>query len=160
MNRKWQIVAWTVFALAGMTTQAQAQVRKDVIEWQKDPQVASQMAIQQERPLLVFVSAEWCGYCQKMKREVWTDTEVIKQVRQQFVPLYLDADKYPGLVTELGVEAFPTTLIVNSNGKITQELTGFVPANQVLPFLKKDAELPPKPAAVVRNVRGGFKAWQ
>ena len=48
-----------------------------------------------------------------------------------------------------------STLIVNSNGKTTQELTGFVPTTKVLPFLKKGAELQSKSAAVVRNVRGG-----
>ena len=152
MTRKLSLVALVVsFTLAGIITPVQAQVRSTTIEWQKDPQVAWQMAVQQEKPLLVFVSAEWCGYCQKMKRETWTDADVVQQVRERFVPLFLDADKYNDLVTDLRVEAYPTTMIITPNGKITQELTGYARATQVLPFLKKDAA--PKPKATVASLR-------
>lgn len=143
MNRKQFLMTIVACALSAMTTPLSAQVAAPTIAWEKDPQIAWKAAISRERSLLVFVSANWCGPCQKMKRDTWADSEVTKLVHEQFVPLYLDGDKYAELVESLNVHAFPTTLIVNPDGRIVHEMTGYNTAVPLRTWLKKAIDAKP-----------------
>lgn len=124
--------AWVLFLINSVSAAA-----ADSIQWHDDPVVAWEQAKREQRPLLLYFTAEWCSYCHKMERDVWSDAEIAKPVHARFVAVKVDADKHANLVSQLGVEAFPCTLIANTDGKIRHTATGFVPAVKLRPLLER-----------------------
>ena len=114
------------------------------VQWTKDLQKAAAKASEQNKPMLVLVSAPWCGYCQQMLKTTFRDEKLIGQLNQSFVPVYLDADDYPEAVEELKVEGLPTTLVISPEMKVVERLSGYQSAGQLN---GKIAKLAPQPAA-------------
>ena len=85
------------------------------------------LVIDNDRPVLVAFTADWCSPCQKMKQELQDFTASIS--RRTTVGM-VDIDNSPQLVKRYGVSAIPT-LIVFRDGK---------PANQSI-GLKDQSEL-------------------
>jgi thioredoxin-like negative regulator of GroEL len=95
------------------------------IQWRRDYGQALEESAKSGKPLLVQVSADWCGFCQKMKAETLRDAHLIRHVNDCFIPLWLDADKDERLVKQFKVEALPATVIVSPKRLIEQRLVGF-----------------------------------
>lgn len=93
--------------------------------WQTDFAVAQQLAKEKQRPLLVSVTAVWCGPCRQMKQLTFTDTRVKELLDSKLVAVSVDADQYPSVVSSLGVTAYPTTIFYDANGNRRQTWTGF-----------------------------------
>jgi thiol-disulfide isomerase/thioredoxin len=130
------------------------------IAWRRDLRRACREAAQCRRPLLVVVGARWCGPCRKMHAETFPNPAVVARVNSQFVPVLLDADAQTNDVKQLGVEAFPTVLVVSPEQKIIGRLTGFQSAAQLnarlasylpAPFRSSSYRTaPPQPAPELR----------
>jgi len=70
---------------------------------------------QWEKPGLLLCVAEWCGYCQQLKREL---EKLDDEILQAFVFMSLeetDAMAKP-LLEQLGVNGFPTIFFIRENG--------------------------------------------
>lgn len=101
------------------------------IEWSHNLKDAAAFASQSRKPLLVKVSATWCGPCKKMARETFADENVVNHVSQCFVPVALDGDRDSLLVRSMGVSAYPTTLIMSSDLNVVKRITGYRSAKQL-----------------------------
>lgn len=90
------------------------------------------------KPIFVDVSAVWCGYCKKMKQGVYTAPSVAEALNAGFVSLALDGEKAAGktLVAKLGINGYPTQLILNADGEVIKRNTGYLTAAELLSFLK------------------------
>ena len=99
---------------------------------------AKQSATEAGKPIFVDVSAVWCGYCKKMKKNVYTDTAVAQAMNAGFIPLALDGEKSDGaeLVSTLGINGFPTLLILDAQGNVLKKNTGYLDAKQLIAFMK------------------------
>ncbi len=65
------------------------------------------------KPVLAVVTADWCGACQALKRGALSDAAIKAIVRESFVPVYVDSDRSPGEVAQIGnVEYLPTTVVI------------------------------------------------
>jgi len=78
------------------------------------------------RPVMVYVTSSNCFYCKKMVAETLSHPQIIRATNARFETALLSKDKQPELVKKLGVKAFPTTLIVNTNGSLLGRVDGFV----------------------------------
>lgn len=103
----------------------------DPILWHKDLQTAAREAAVRGRPIMAVVGARWCGYCRKMQAETFPNPAVAAHVKDQFVPLLIDADEQPALVQKLNVASFPSVLVISPEQKIIGRFTGFQLANQL-----------------------------
>jgi YHS domain-containing protein len=101
------------------------------VQWKKDLKQAATQAAKEQKPMLVMVSAPWCGYCQQMLKTTFRDEKVAGHLNQCFVPVYLDADEYPELVEQLEVEGLPTTLIISPEMKVLERHSGYQSAGQL-----------------------------
>lgn len=101
------------------------------VQWKKDLKQAATQAAQEKKPMLVMVSASWCGYCQQMLKTTFRDEKVAGHLNQCFVPVYLDADQHPELVEQLEVEGLPTTLIISPEMKILERHSGYQSAGEL-----------------------------
>lgn len=100
------------------------------IEWQHDLEQAVQFAAEHHKPLLVKVSATWCGPCKRMQRDTFSDEKIATHVNQCFVPVALDGDRDSALVRKMGVRSYPTTLVLASDLKLIKRISGYRTANQ------------------------------
>jgi len=95
------------------------------IAWRHDLKQAAYLAAQQHKPLLVKVSATWCGPCKRMQRNTFSDERIATHVNQCFVPVALDGDRDSTLVRSMGVSAYPTTLVLGSDLKLVKRISGY-----------------------------------
>lgn len=136
-----------ILALGAAISQADESLTprsKASIEWEKDPAVAAEQARKSGKPIIVYITADYCGYCRKMERESWSDKDVTKTVSENFVALKLDAEKHEKLVARLDVRAYPTTLVFGGDGKHITTAEGFLSRADLLKLLvKKDSVAKP-----------------
>ena len=105
------------------------------IDWRTSYRHAAEEAAREGKPLLVRVTASWCGPCRQMKQLTFTDTRVIDLVSSGFVPLIIDADEHPELVAGFRVEAYPTTIVVAPDLTILKRMAGFQSAGDLVSTL-------------------------
>ena len=107
-----------------------------------------QQARQRQRPVLVDVYTQWCGWCRRMDREVYTRDDVRDYLSQKFVTVKLDAEasesvRYEGrtftsrtLATHFRVTGYPTTLFLKPNGEYLVSVPGYVEPEKFLLLLR------------------------
>ena len=94
---------------------------------------AQQAAKETGKPVLVFVTADWCGPCQKFKRGTLSEIRVRDAVREKTIAVYLDADKDSDTAASLKVFSIPALLMVRADGVV--KLEGVQSAERVLAFI-------------------------
>ncbi|MEM6690746.1 MAG: thioredoxin family protein [Planctomycetota bacterium] len=118
-------------ALGLLATHSFAEVR-----WHRDTDAALRKASQTQKPILVFVTAKWCHFCDRMKNEVWADPQICEVMRDDFEVLQLDGDNDRATVSRLPIEGYPTTFVFDSRGQLITKHAGFLPADRMETFLR------------------------
>ena len=87
--------------------------------------------------LLAFSGSDWCGWCVKMEKEIYSDKNFIAAAKKKFVLLMIDnpqnksilsplAAKQNGeLTSKYNVRGFPTTVIVRPSGEEVKRFGGY-----------------------------------
>lgn len=106
--------------------------------WQTDYNAAVQTAKTQNRPVLVnFTGSDWCGWCIKLKKEVFDTPEFEQYAASQLVLLEVDFPERKrqsasqqranqALQKQFGVTGYPTLYLVDADGKVLKRL-GYMP---------------------------------
>jgi YHS domain-containing protein len=94
--------------------------------WRHDFEQAQAEAKRLKRPLVVHFSADWCGPCRRMERDVFRTPEFLRQLDGRFVAVKVDADQRPDLVEQFGVRGLPTDLFIDPDGRVLAQSTGYV----------------------------------
>ena len=104
------------------------------------------------RPVLVDVYTQWCGWCRRMDAEVYARAEIRDYLKQNFVVVKLDAEasdpaRYEGraftsrsLAARFGVSGYPTTVFLRPAGEHLVNVPGYVDADRFLLVLRYIAE--------------------
>ena len=107
--------------------------RPDLVSW-VPATVAPERALATHKPILYEFSADWCGPCQQMERDVFADEKHARMLSQFVVPVrIIDRQRELGhnsaLVDSLqrvhDVRAFPTLVLVDADGKAIDRMEGF-----------------------------------
>lgn len=113
-------------------------------EWDAGLQEAKRL----DRPVLVDVYTQWCGWCKRMDRDVYARPEVREYLGDKFVTVKVDAEssnpaRYDGraytsrsLAGYFRVTGYPTTLFLRANGEHLVNVPGYVPADKFLLVLR------------------------
>jgi len=105
------------------------------VKWHDNYDQAAQIAQQQNKPLLLAFHASWCPPCKMMKKETYTNAEVINMIESNFVPIMVDVDSQKKLVEKFNiVNGIPAYTIVKADGTILSEFIGF---NESAKFIEK-----------------------
>lgn len=93
---------------------------------------------------LVFADAytNWCGYCHKLDKEVYTNEKVISYFNDSFINLKFDAESAFGsqLAKRYQVEGYPTLLFLSQSKEVLELIGGFVPAPTLMAYGKQTLE--------------------
>ncbi len=114
-------------AVMTLTTTLQAMQKG----WTTDFPAALKQAEKENKHLLVdFTGSDWCGWCIKLDKEVFSQEAFSKAVFDSYVPVYIDfprdKSKMPpeltkqnqDLAAKYKINGYPTILILDSKGEI------------------------------------------
>ena len=103
-------------------------------KWMTDFEAAKKLAEKNKLLILAdFSGSDWCGWCIKLDKEVFSKKEFLDFAAKKFVLLMVDFPqnkKIPAslkkqndqLAAKYKVEGFPTVLIMDSKGKVIQTM--------------------------------------
>ncbi|MBX3462742.1 MAG: thioredoxin family protein [Planctomycetes bacterium] len=117
--------------------EAQMAPKADGDEWLTDYKQALEKAKKEKKVVLAdFTGSDWCGWCIKLKDEVFSKPEFQEWAKEHVVLLELDFPRNKPLSAELkaqneklrdefGIEGYPTILFLDAKGKKVGQ-TGYV----------------------------------
>lgn len=101
-----------------------------VARWQTDFYKAHELALEQDKPLLVVFGASWCGYCHKMERETLADPKLSERIADEFVPVHLDLDRNKAIARALEVQSIPCAIVLSPNADLLGRQIGYASAEK------------------------------
>lgn len=105
-------------------------------EWMTDYDAATAKAAAEGKAVLInFTGSDWCGYCIRMKRQVFDTPEFEAYVKDNFVLLEIDLprrkpldaevkEKREQLCRDFEVKGFPTVVAISPDGEILGGFSG------------------------------------
>ncbi len=136
-RRNCCVLAGTVLGLISLCTLACVAGDEPKV-WQTKFEDAKTKARADKKMLLVnFTGSDWCGWCIKLKQEVFDQEAFLKEAPQRFVFVELDFPRTKELPAELkaqndqlaqqfDVAGFPTILVLDAEGQLIAR-TGYRP---------------------------------
>jgi len=91
-------------------------------------------AKQNSKPIFVDCFADWCVWCHRLEKEVYTDPK-FESFLQGFIPLRLNVeDRADGsrVAASYSVDSLPSILILDSEGKLLNRIGGFMDAKDLI----------------------------
>lgn len=89
---------------------------------------------------LIFLDAyaTWCGPCKMLKRNTFPDKAAGEFFNKNFVNVALDMESGdgPAVAAMYGVNAYPTLIITDADGKLVTYTKGYIDAKQLIEFGK------------------------
>lgn len=114
------VLAALGFGIAGVLAAWTPKGELDEI-WLTDIGQSIETATAQDKPILLYLSATWCGSCKQMQRSTFRNRDVIAQA-QDFVLVKVDVDEDPATARKFNVRFLPTMVILASDGaKLTSD---------------------------------------
>jgi uncharacterized protein YyaL (SSP411 family) len=114
-------------ALTGLVSGAVGGEADGPVDW-RPYAAALQEAGEVGKPVMIHFTADWCGWCKKMKKETYTHPAVASLLNEAFVATMVDADRNPRLKARYGVQGLPTIWFLNSEGEGITYVPGFLDA--------------------------------
>lgn len=106
------------------------------ITWETNFEKAKELAKKENKSILInFTGSDWCGWCKRLDREVFSKEVFASFADDSLVLLKIDFPKFTKLPEEqqrynyelyekYGVLGFPTIYLVDANGKVLLQ-TGY-----------------------------------
>jgi thioredoxin-related protein len=136
----------------------QASAQEGGIQWRYNYATARQEAKEKGRPLVLDFRRKNCVWCDKLEAETLSHPTIIKTINEHFIPLRLDGDFEPKLVQVLQIEAYPTVILADSEGKILGTMEGFKDAPRFQEGLLRALAVVANPEWMETNLKLANKA--
>ncbi len=108
---------------------------------------AQMIAAEEQRPVFVQLSADWCLPCRQMEKYVFPLSSVGEFYNENFINIKLDADSPDGIELKRNYDAMtiPESFFFDSNGRLMLREGGFKSEQQILSLGNKILKKHPKP---------------
>jgi thioredoxin-related protein len=124
---------------AEQTAAAPRAQRESGVVWSQSYEVSTKVAATEKSPVLLFFTASWCPWCQKLEREVLVEPKVVSALRK-FVCVKLDVDKNHDVAMAYGVVSMPRIVVINTQNEIIGDWLGYHDIGQ---FLQRLTDIQP-----------------
>jgi thioredoxin-related protein len=117
-----------------------------------------EMAKSEGKPLFIMLYADWCPHCNQMKKEVFSDPNVMAFLKENYICIWKNIEKEEGvaLKNKYNTKSLPTFLFLDSNETLLYALKGEMKTTEFmtevkyalnsrmqLPYLEKEFLLDP-----------------
>lgn len=112
------------------------------IYWHESYSEALMVSQEENKPLMVVFTADWCVFCKKLENQTFTDPAVAKLVNSKFIAVKIDKDKNDQIAKDFGVQGIPDIFFLTPFDKekgvevIARQL-GFIQAGDLLKGMKQ-----------------------
>jgi uncharacterized protein YyaL (SSP411 family) len=113
-------------------------------------------AQQQEKPILLAISAVWCHWCHVMDETSYSDPGIIEAINRRYVPVRVDNDRRPDVNARYNRGGWPTTAFLSPDGSLLAGATYLPPSemraalDQIADFYELNREAIAKRTAELR----------
>jgi protein disulfide-isomerase len=135
---KLKVVMAALCAVVAMSSYA-AKTSKSVPKGWSEDFAAAQKTAEKEKKLilLAFSGSDWCGWCVKMDKEVYSDKKFIQKAKDKFILVMIDSPQNKDILTKLAkrqnpeltkkyaVRGFPCSIVVKPNGDEVKRFGGY-----------------------------------
>lgn len=149
------ILAVALIASAGENTivkekdkaKLEALIDSNEIKWYRYDE-GLRIAKETNRPIMINFTTSWCGYCKKMNRTTFRNTDIIKALNGDFVSIKVDCESKLELdidgykisernlaKSEFGVRGYPTYWFLKSDTERIAPLSGYQESNRLKDIL-------------------------
>jgi thiol:disulfide interchange protein len=122
--------------------------RPSAVRWANSFEDGIRLAGETGKPVMLVFYADWCGWCVKLSRDVFTDSKV-GAASEGLVNIRVNTDKREDLAERFKVRYLPTILFLTSKGDVLGDFqgertpSGFVEAMEKIAVQKSSG---PEPA--------------
>lgn len=121
------------FRFSPKTNQAQ------LVNWLPWGPAAFAKAQEEDKPVLLSISAVWCYWCHVMDEETYSDPEVQDLLNEHFINIRVDNDHRPDINSRYNVGGWPTTAFLTGHGGLIGGAT-YLPPEQLISMVAEFAE--------------------
>ncbi len=143
-------------ALGLVTVLVLARVGAAELNWTTDlPKAQSKAKAENKLVMMDFTGSDWCGWCMKLNREVFSQPEFASYAEKNLVLVEVDFPRHKAqskqlqaandaLQTKYKIEGYPTIIVLNGAGQMVGQL-GYMPGGPKA-FIGELEKLKKKPA--------------
>lgn len=91
-----------IFILFIMTLYPLCQYGQERINWRSFQQVDSLLSIA-PKETIIFIHTDWCSYCRKMEKEVFSKKEIYDRINKDFYMIKLDAESVENITFDQNI---------------------------------------------------------
>lgn len=97
-----------------------------------------QQAKLEKKPIIVMFYARWCAHCNKMKKEVFTDSDVINFYKSAYICVSVDAESAEGIALKtkfqdvFKVKSYPTFAFLDNNENLLYCTSGELSKEKII----------------------------
>jgi len=115
-----------------VTTQSE----REAIQWRAWGDDAFAASREEQKPLLLTLTATWCHWCHVLDQTSYSDPRVIRLINSGFIPVRVDVDQRPDISRRYNQGGFPSVAILDGEGDL---LAGrvYTPPEEMLTFLEQ-----------------------
>ena len=110
-----------------------------LVNWQPWSPAAFTKAQEEDKPVLLSISAVWCYWCHVMDDDTYSDPEVQDLLNEHFVTIRVDNDHRPDINARYNVGGWPTTAFLTGHGGLIGGAT-YLPPEQLISMSAEFAE--------------------
>ena len=90
--------------------------RAHLIDWREWGEDAFEEARQQDKLVVLFITAFWCGFCQRMDENALSDDETIALLNAFFIPIRVEESQRPDVDLRYNQNGWPSIAILTPDG--------------------------------------------
>ena len=113
--------------------------RAHLVKWQPWSPAAFTKAQEEDKPVLLSISAVWCYWCHVMDDDTYSDPEVQDLLNEHFVTIRVDNDHRPDINARYNVGGWPTTAFLTGHGGLIGGAT-YLPPEQLISMITEFSE--------------------
>ena len=105
------------------------------IHWMDWTDEAFERAKNENKPVLLDISAVWCHWCHRLDHDTYSVPEVAEYIESNFIPIRVDTDKRPDINRRYNMGGWPTTAFLTPDGRVIGGGT-YMPPEQMRQVLR------------------------
>lgn len=91
----------------------------------------------EKKKVFIHFYANWCGFCVKMAKETFRNSEVVSYLNENFISIRVDFDEDAATAQKYGVMGLPSNWFLTEMGQPIVNIPGYISPDAMLSMLKE-----------------------